>query len=360
MIEKRGDAWCVIHTYGPNEGRPIKCFPTEKEAINMEDDIITEKPYGGGSTIESGSEVYKFDYIFDINKSFSNDRLYIYGVASTEDKDRDGEIVSMKSLEKAFQKYMRRNPLLMYQHDGKVDAVGKVIPEFTGEDGTVYKSGVINNELRIVGMISQADSVSDIRTQIKEGILKAFSIGGKARKVRKGEALCVLISDLMEISIVTVPVNEQAMFNVIKSVCYGDNCPAHNKIIEDTTMEKEDIVMLVKGIIDEKAIADSVVALQKQYDTLKTDADKSAGEYTELQKKYAALEATKEGDGEGGEEHEENVVKGMMAKIDLLRTELESMKTTPIKKGIQDGEEIVEKGVTDITSAIMARHYGSD
>ena len=83
--------------------------------------------------IQSGNRIHEFTYKFDIHKSVANDRLYIYGVASTQDADRDGETVVMKSLDKAFQKFMRQNPVLMYNHNGRNDAVGKVIPEFIGE-----------------------------------------------------------------------------------------------------------------------------------------------------------------------------------------------------------------------------------
>lgn len=308
--------------------------------------------------MESGSKIYNFDYTFEINKAISNDRTYIYGVASTEDKDRDGDTVSMKSLEKAFHKYMQRNPVLMYDHDGQSDAVGKVIPEFTGEDGTVYKSGVINNELHVVGVISQADSIADIRTQIEEGILKALSIGARARRIVEGVKRKLLVADLLEISVVKVPVNDRAMFSVIKSVCIGDNCPAHDNVIEETTMEKEEIVMLIKGIMDEKATADGMVELQKKYDTLMETHTKSGGEFVDLQKKYDALKASKEGE-DGGEDPGMDVIKSMTEKLDALRTEIEGMKITPIKKGVQDGEEVpIVKGM-DITSAILSRHYGA-
>jgi len=261
--------------------------------------------------MESGNIINNFTYTVDIQKSAVGEELFIYGVASTGKEDRDGETVSMESLEKAFQKYMQRNPVLMYNHNGKMDAVGKVVPEHVGEDGTVYKSGVINNELRIVGLISRASSATDVRTQINEGILKSLSIGGRARKIAKSNKRCLLVSELHEISLVPIPANGDAMFDVIKSVCMGDNCPIR-KSMETTIMDEVEMVTLIK-----------------------------AG---------SAPEA--------GVTPEVDVIKALTDQVEALKDELKGMKTTPIQKGIQDGEEPVEKGATDIASIIMARHYG--
>ena len=291
--------------------------------------------------MESGDPVHSFSYVFDISKSSANDGLYIYGVASTQSEDRDGETVSMRSLEKAFEKFMRRSPVLMYNHNGRSDAVGKVMPEFVGEDGTIYKSGIINNELHIVGLISQAGSAADVRTQINEGILKSLSIGGRARKIQKSGKRCLLVSDLHEISIVPIPSNGDALFHVVKSACIGDSCPINTETInsqERDIMEKEEIVTLVKGVVEDLRTADGYADLQKKYDALLA----------------SKTEQTVEADPEV------DVVKSLTDKIAAMQTELDAMKTTPIQKGIQDGEKIVEKGATDITSAIIARHYGGE
>lgn len=290
--------------------------------------------------MESGNSVHAFNYVFDISKSSVNDELYIYGVASTESEDRDGETVSMRSLEKAFEKYMHRSPVLMYNHNGHSDAVGKVVPEFVGEDGTVYKSGIINNELHIVGLISKAGSAADIRTQIIEGILSSLSIGGRARKIQKSGKRCLLVSDLHEISVVPIASNGDALFRVVKSACTGDSCPINTETNsqESDIMDKDEIVTLVKGVVEELKTADDVVDLQKRYDALlasKTEPEVDA-------------------------DPEVDVIKALTDKVDALTAELETLRGTPIKKGIQDGEEIIEKGATDIMSVIMARYYGGE
>jgi len=79
----------------------------------------------GCDDMEVGTSIKKFNYNFEINKTVSNDRLIIYGVASTQKKDRDDERMSISSLEKAFDRYMRKNPVLFYNHRSGADAIGR-------------------------------------------------------------------------------------------------------------------------------------------------------------------------------------------------------------------------------------------
>jgi HK97 family phage prohead protease len=222
----------------------------------------------GGRDMDMGSSALKkFRYEFEIHKAVASNRLIVYGVASTQTQDRDGETVSMKSLDKAFQRYMRRSPVILYNHSGDHDAVGKVIPEFMGEDGTIYKSGIVDNKLYVVAEISTAQSASDVRIQINEGILSSFSIGGRARRVRKNAQTTVMIADLYEISIVPIPANEETLFSVVHKSCVGSNCPVDKShIMEVNTMEKEEIITLIKGVLDESRTESEMTELRQHED----------------------------------------------------------------------------------------------
>lgn len=303
--------------------------------------------------MELGGNVEKFEYTFEVNKTVANDRVIIHGVASTGGEDRDGEIVSMESLEKAFHKFLGGNPILLYNHNGNSAAVGKVIPEYTGEDGVVYKSEVRDNKLYIVGQISQAESARDVRTQIEEGILKALSIGGRARKVQKNMQTWLMISDLHEISVVPCAANQDAMFSVIKS-CMGANCPIPNKHTEETDiMDKDEVIALIKGAMDETRTESEMEGLRQQVRDMTAEGDVAKAAYVDLQKKYDALV-----EGTNVEtETPEDVNKALTAKLDAMAEEIQKMRTTPIQKGAQDGD-LITKGGTDITSMIVNRHYG--
>ena len=42
-VEKRGNQYCTIHCHGPDKGKVIKCFPTEKEANDQHRAIMANK-----------------------------------------------------------------------------------------------------------------------------------------------------------------------------------------------------------------------------------------------------------------------------------------------------------------------------
>jgi hypothetical protein len=243
-----------------------------------------------------------FNYEFDIKKSI--DSTYLYGVASTTKLDRDSEAVDMSSLESCFKSYMATNPIICFNHDVH-KAIGTVVDKYEGKDGTVYKSGVINGLLKIVVKLSSV--ANDVIEQINEGILKSFSIGGRAKHVLKGEITNLVFTDLFEISVVPIGSNKESLFSVVKSVCTGENCP--NNIKGDEIMDKNEIREIMKSIMAE----------------------------TET----------------------EDVVKSLTTQVEELTAELTAIKTVKVQKGIVEGEAPVI-GEISLIDSIVANHYGGN
>jgi len=184
--------------------------------------------------IESNFEyVMKLEKIEDeIDDDDEND-LVIIGIASTGNLDHDYERIDMDSLRAQWDRYMQ-NPIVRYMHGKDVrnpDAIGKVIPEYTNSKGNTYKTKFTENGPFVVVKISNADDVKPIRTKIKEGILKGFSIGGRADRVKQFDHSLgkdinrVIVKRLSEISVVDLPANPEGIFEVIEKACSGPNCP---------------------------------------------------------------------------------------------------------------------------------------
>lgn len=256
----------------------------------------------------------EFKYNFKINKSISDDdELYIYGVASNDSQDRDNEIVNLSSLKSSFKSFLSTNPILLFNHDLKGSPIGKIVPEFTGKDGTIYRSGIIGSELRIVAKISE--TANAIRTQISEGILKTFSIGGAAKYVKSAGKTILHFSELFEISVVTVPANKDSLFTVVKSACVGDNCPT--KIKGDKFMiNEEEMEIITEKVV--KSIQDAQIV----------------------------------------EKEERTVIKGLNEKISELETELDTIKSKTVKKGIVETE--IGREPASIFDIVMDKYYGGN
>ena len=138
----------------------------------------------------------------------NNKPLKIAGYANTADKDRAGDIIPATAWAKGVENY-RKNPVLLYQHDhgkpiGRVDKV------------TVDKKGIY-----VEAAVSEAaEKLHGVQTLIEDGALKSFSVGFKVKDGnydRESDTMLITDVELMEISVVSVPCNQESLFSVRKN-----------------------------------------------------------------------------------------------------------------------------------------------
>ena len=132
--------------------------------------------------------------------------LIIEGFANTTDKDRGGDVVLEEAWSKGGLDNYLNNPILLAFHDHSRPV------------GTMLEYGVNNKGLHITGKISKgAGEVYDL---VKDNILKAFSVGFRVKDADyDAETDIFVIKDLElhEISVVSVPMNQNSLFSVKKS-----------------------------------------------------------------------------------------------------------------------------------------------
>jgi HK97 family phage prohead protease len=129
-----------------------------------------------------------------------SDECIIEGYANTSTKDRVGDVVLPSAFEKSLPTYLS-NPILLANHDWN-DPCGKVLEAKITDKGLWIKARV-------------SDTRPDIKTLIREGCLRTFSIGYNEVDADFDESTktkYVKELELLEISIVTVPANTEAMF----------------------------------------------------------------------------------------------------------------------------------------------------
>lgn len=148
------------------------------------------------STLHLFGAIEKFDAV--------DGHLIVTGIASTEDVDNAGEVVSADAMRKAIPSYLLSGTVReMHQPI----AAGKPISAFVDEQGRTHLTAKIVD----VGTIEK----------IKQGVLKGFSIGGKAL-AKAGKTITEIL--LKDISVVDVPCNSNCMFEIIKFDKPGDKC----------------------------------------------------------------------------------------------------------------------------------------
>lgn len=151
--------------------------------------------------------VKNFEILIPFEKSVSKEgKLTLFGgIASSSDIDRDNERMSKEVLPKIAKELV--NATVFFNHDTKGLAVGMVKTAENRTGGDVY----------ITVEPTAADGMKDVITQIQEGSLKSFSIGGRIKKseIVRDEKLGKDVREIQdveiyEVSVVGVPSNTHA------------------------------------------------------------------------------------------------------------------------------------------------------
>ena len=134
--------------------------------------------------------------------------LKIAGYANTTAKDRSGDVVTAEAWAKGVENF-RRNPVMLYQHkhDTPIGRIDKI---------QVDKKGIF-----VEGSVSEAaEKLHGVQTLIKDGALKSFSVGFRVKDGkynREDDSMTITDVELLEISVVSVPCNQDSLFSIRKS-----------------------------------------------------------------------------------------------------------------------------------------------
>lgn len=133
------------------------------------------------------------------------DSISIAGYASTTDIDRHGDVIPASVWEAGIQNYLK-NPIILAYHD-HCEPVGKMVEHKVDEKGLWVKARI-------------SAAAEDVFNLVKDGVLTAFSIGFRIMDAEYNSAAEVFIVkelELHEISVVSVPANQNTLFSLAKS-----------------------------------------------------------------------------------------------------------------------------------------------
>jgi HK97 family phage prohead protease/HK97 family phage major capsid protein len=180
---------------------------------------------------------------FYLNSSFEakalskgSKSLKIAGYANTTSKDRAGDIVTAEAWAKGVENF-RQNPVMLYQHkhDCPIGRFNQI---------TVDKKGIF-----VEGTVSEAaEKNHGIHTLIKDGALKSFSVGFRVKDGKYNSAddtMLITEVELLEISIVSVPCNQESLFSLRKSF---DTTDDYRSFVESFDKATEEDIKMMQGI----------------------------------------------------------------------------------------------------------------
>lgn len=221
-----------------------------------------------------------------------NGTCTIEGYASTNDVDRQGDVVPASVWEKGIKNYLK-NPIILAYHDHTMP-VGRMTDHRVDEKGLWIKATI-------------SDAAGSVYNLVKNGIVTAFSIGFRVLDAEYNSAAEVfLIKDLElhEISVVSVPANQNTLFSLSKAFNTAEEYESFKrqfapnsesaKGLESSTEAKSDITkewnMDPKDL--EKMLADAAAkaaqAVVEKQAAEKAAADKAAAEQAEFEARVKA------------------------------------------------------------------------
>ena len=133
------------------------------------------------------------------------DSIVIEGYASTNDMDRQGDVVPTNVWEAGMENYLK-NPVILAYHDHS-EPIGRMIEHRVDAKGLWVKARI-------------SAAAEDVFNLVKDGILTAFSIGFRivdAEYNSAAEVFVVKELELHEISVVSVPANQNTIFSLSKA-----------------------------------------------------------------------------------------------------------------------------------------------
>lgn len=133
--------------------------------------------------------------------------VVIRGMASTADFDRAGDSISADAWTKGGLKNFEKNPIILFNHD-----YDRPIGRATG-------LRVTERGLELEAKISKS-APANVCELVKEGILGAFSVGFRVKDadyIKETDGLLIKDAELFEVSVVSVPCNQEATFSLAKS-----------------------------------------------------------------------------------------------------------------------------------------------
>lgn len=289
------------------------------------------------SSEKSMKKIFKLDSTIKAVEELDTE-LKISGYASTGAMDRSCDKILPTAWSKGGLRNFELNPILLFNHNYD-KPIGKVVEMSTDSKG-----------LKIKGVISKA--AGDVYDLVKEGVLSTFSVGFMVKDAdydKSVDGLVIKDAELLEVSVVSVPCNQDATFSVAKSFETQEEYLEFRKQFDNTLDQPSG------GTIEEVSSED---AIEKQASRkLKMD------EQNEMIQKAvaAALEASEKARAEkaAAELAEKKAAEEMEAKVATATAKVlassEEKIYAELEKRFQDKEVNLEKALEGLRTELAEK-----
>jgi len=195
--------------------------------------------------MENMKKEFNLDFSFDVDNTKSTDEsITIKGWANREKDDlgneiidRDGDVVLSTAYD---MENFKKNAIILYQHDRHTPI------------GVASEFSIGTKGLEITATIYK-DMSKEAYVGIKNGILKTFSIGFRGKDGHYNPETDVFYYtdvELHEVSVVSIPANQDSLFSVEETVCPDGNCMLAMKNVQKALGNKTPSESILKKLKD--------------------------------------------------------------------------------------------------------------
>jgi HK97 family phage prohead protease/HK97 family phage major capsid protein len=218
------------------------------------------------------------------------DSIFIEGYANTTDVDRSGDVIPKTVWEAGLQNYLK-NPIILAYHDHD-EPVGRMVDYRIEDKGLFIKARI-------------SAAAEDVFNLVKDGVLTAFSVGFIIKDATYDSVTDLFIIkelELLEVSVVSVPANQDSTFslsksfdneddyNLFKKQFSSDEFAKGQKTLEDLTVQqKKEIFMDPKDleVLLAKTAAEAAQNVITAQATAAAEAAQKAAEEAATEKRIA-------------------------------------------------------------------------
>ena len=147
----------------------------------------------------------------------------IGGYASIEIVDKQNDLITLKALNEAVDKYMENPKFRNVMTNHSNVQVGEVVKSYRDKSGKIWKTEVDDvGFFVVIKLRDDIEKAKEINRGVRKGSLRSFSIGGQAiQKVKKshpelGQYNEISKLELHEVTIYEKGINPEARFDILK------------------------------------------------------------------------------------------------------------------------------------------------
>jgi HK97 family phage prohead protease/HK97 family phage major capsid protein len=292
---------------------------------------------------KSNEKIYHWTSTFKSLGETDDGGVNIKGSASTNALDRAGDIIQPDAWTKGGLENYKGNPIILFNHD------------YNKPIGRATDLSVTDSGLDISAKISKA--AGDITQLVKDGVLGAFSVGFRCKDseyMTETDGYKIKDAELFEVSVVSVPCNQNATFGLAKSFDSMDDYRKYqSEFLKANSNATADAVKIEQPSEEKSSSTETDMSEEKKSPEVAFDLESFAKDVAE---KTATTIAMKQAEQKAAEQKAEAEQAEKQAEVDAQEKAVQEAKQDEQKAVIEAGLSGAERLMNDVETRVNEKH----